>query len=104
MLTVSGICLSCHPRNVEGTKNGKAYSFTAHRCCIHHPNSGMDPMYIQTGESALTPGKSYTMRARVRAYVAGEGEKAEARYELMTYKDHPPKEITPPSAKESANA
>ena len=104
MLTVSGNCLSCHPRKVEGNKNGKPYSFTAHRCCIHHPGSGTDPIYVETGETALTPGKAYRMLTRVRAFVVGEGEKREARFQLMTYKDHPPQEINPPSAKEAANA
>lgn len=104
MLVVSGNCLSCHPRNVAGTKNGKSYSFTAHRCCIHSPGSGMDPVYVETGETELIPGKTYMIKTRVRAYVVGEGDKKEARYQLMTYKDYPPKEINPPSAKEAASA
>ena len=103
MLIVSGKCLSCHPQQVEGTKNGKSYSFTKHRCCIHHPSSGMDPIYVNTGETALVPDKFYKFMVRVRPYLIGEGESIQARSELLTYKNHPPKEITPPSAKEAAN-
>ena len=106
MLIVTGNCLSCHANKKEGTstKTGKAYSFTTHRCCIHHPSSGMDPVYIETGEFPLIPGKAYKIKARVRAYVVGEGGNTQANYSLMTYKDHPPQEVTPPSAKEAANA
>jgi hypothetical protein len=100
MLTVSGNCLSCHANKKEGTssKTGKPYSFTTHRCCIHHPESGMDPVYVETGEFPLIPGKAYTIKARVRAYVVGEGGNAQANYSLMTYKDHPPQEIASPQA------
>jgi len=99
MLTVSGKCLSCHPQKVEGTKNGKNYSFTKHRCCIHHPQSGMDPIYINTGETPLIPDKFYKIMVRTRPYTVGSGESKEARVELLTYKDHPPQEINPPAAK-----
>ena len=92
MITVSGKCLSCHPR--EATKKDGS-KFTVHRCCIHNPSSGSDPVYVNTGETPLTLEKYYKMMIRVSTFVKKSGEAA---YELMTYYNHPPQEVAAPQA------
>ena len=95
MLTVSGKCLSCTSQHRKGvTQSGKPYDFITHECCIHH--TGSKPVDVNTGDVPLTPEKYYKMRVRVNPFLMKSGG---AWFELMTYKDHPPQEITPPAAK-----
>jgi len=97
MLYVKGVCLTCTPRDVEFTKNGSERSFVAHRCCLHDPASGLDPVYVETGEFPMVPGSIYRVPVRVRVYATKGGE---PRFQLMSFKKYPPKEIQPPAAKQ----
>lgn len=95
MLIYTGLCLSCHSRDVEYNKNGVSKSFTAHRCCMHDPNSNSDPLYIETGEVPLEKGKCYQIAVRVTTYTKKNGETV---IQYQTYKDYPPRELNAKAA------
>lgn len=97
MLTVSGKCLSSNTIRKKGvsSKTGVAYDFEQNRCYIHHPTGGSDPIKVNTGDVKLIPEKFYKIPVRVNAFLTHSGGVA---YELLTYQDNPPQEVSPPQA------